>query len=165
MRAALAVALLGLIGCGGGPNSSVVSDRLPTHTAPIALRAGLASLADTVAGRVAVIDVWAAWCTPCRAAVPALRAWSRELGPRGAVLVGVNLGEPPDQAADAARTLGMDYPVYGDPNFEFGDRVGASTLPTLLVVDRDGRIVYRSNGLDDALRARVDALLQGAPGP
>ncbi len=162
MRSALAILLLGALACGGAPTAPA-TDRLPANE-PSPLVDGAGSFAQTVAGRVAIVDLWAAWCAPCRAAIPQLRALARELGPRRVVVVGVNVGEARPEAADAVEKLGMTYPIFSDPDFAFSDAVGARSVPTLLVIDRDGRIAHRGQAVDAALRRAVDALLE-APSP
>jgi hypothetical protein len=78
-----------------------------------------------------------------------------------AVVIGVAVGEPRETVAAFVRRRGLRYTQLVDEDFRFADSIGERRVPTTLVLDREGRIVYRGDALDtrglDALREAVDA--------
>lgn len=107
---------------------------------------GLSS-ADFGHGDVAVVNIWASWCVPCRDEHPFLVA----LAAQGVPLYGLNYKDAPDAAraflseegnpfarigADRAGRVGIDWGVYG--------------VPETFVVDGEGRIAFKHVGPLDA---------------
>jgi thiol-disulfide isomerase/thioredoxin len=119
------------------------------------------SLAD-LRGKVVIIDFWASWCMPCRMSVPSLNAWHDRYGAQGLVVIGVTM-DAPDVALQASLDMGIDYAVASDPDGETTRVFKAFALPTLFVIDREGKVRdamvgYSSDGLRKAERA-VQALV------
>jgi thiol-disulfide isomerase/thioredoxin len=89
--------------------------------------------------------------------VPALP----RLEPRGVTFVAISEDDPPGQVplvtAFAREVPGLErYAVLGDPAIE--EEFGVSSLPTLFIVDRQGRLVARLVGSAD--EARVVELVE-----
>ena len=131
------------------------------------------SLSDEVfANKVMVIDFWATWCQPCRAALPRLQALSDRLDELDLPVrvLTVNTSEratDPDALrarVQAVRTeLALELPVLLDLDGEVAREWGVSALPTTIVVDQEGRIasVHRGAGPDfiERLEAELRQLL------
>ena len=52
-----------------------------------------------------VVDIWAAWCGPCKDEVPALVALASSLDPATATVVGLNVSDDPSAASAFAAGL------------------------------------------------------------
>ena len=113
-----------------------------------------------LAGRVVLYDFWATWCGPCHLQADVLKAIYPEARARGAEFVGVATGEPIDVVREFLGRRPLPYPVALDPEGRLEGQLAIYGLPTLVVVDRSGRIAYRHTGLIDAdslRRALADA--------
>lgn len=101
-------------------------------------------LADLVAGRPAIINLWASWCRPCIEEMPLLEAFDREQGANGIRVVGIALDDPAAVREFLTRT-GVTYPNLVDVAgpADAGVRLGnpRGVLPYSVLVDRDGRIL------------------------
>lgn len=126
------------------------------------------ALVDLPPANAHLVVFWAAWCPPCVAEAPSLRALARR-PPRGLAVVTYShdpkfedtrrdLGAPPDPGLHLR--LDVDRIAAG--------RLGVSTLPASFLVVGD-RLVARFDGPRDwdsaAMRRLLERLVQEAPAP
>jgi thiol-disulfide isomerase/thioredoxin len=142
----------------GGPEAIEHPVPLPA-VADLQRLTATADLETLVDGRVAVIDLWATWCEPCRASIPKVVRLAAAYPDAELMVVGIHVGAGVDAAERFASDARIDYPLFADPEFAFSDRVGSRSVPTLLVVDRSGRIVHRGTELDAPTLALIRSLL------
>jgi hypothetical protein len=71
----------------------------------------------------------------------------------------VAVGEPRAQVAQFVRWRDLQYPQLVDENFVLPDALGARRVPTTLVVDRGGRVVYTGGALDAPALSAFQAAL------
>jgi thiol-disulfide isomerase/thioredoxin len=112
-------------------------------------------------GKVVVIDFWATWCPPCRAEMPWLVSMAKRLESKGVAFVAISEDDPPDNVSlvtdFASQVPGLErFAVLGDPDIE--SRYGVNSLPTLFIVDRQGRLVTSMVG--SAEEAKVSAFVE-----
>jgi thiol-disulfide isomerase/thioredoxin len=148
--------LLAVLALAGGVG---VGDRAPDFTLrdwqdrPVAL-------AD-FRGKVVCLDFWASWCTPCRAALPALDALARRHAEAGLAVLAVDIDT--DRAAAerfiAERVPSSAMTLLRDPGGDLFKRFGASGMPALYVIDREGRVRAVESGYAVATLEGVEALL------
>ncbi len=115
--------------------------------------------AERYRGKVVVLDFWAGWCDECKRTVPQVARLAAAFADQGLVVVGVNAGETLDAARAAARSFAIGYPIALDPELAFSDRLGAGTLPSLVVIGRDGAIVHRARHVDSETLEIIRRLL------
>ena len=109
-------------------------------------------------GAPVVLVFWASWCGPCKKEVPELRALREHYGERIHV-VSVNAGEDPAIAARAAREWGLAWPVVPDTTASIARAYAVSAIPLVLILDADGRVRYRGNGMPTDAHRLLDGLL------
>src|ERR1700680_124231 len=170
---AAAVIVLGAM----GPRfarSLVVSHevREPPVSFELALPAGVPVAAEQLRGRIAVIDFWATWCGPCQHELPELeRLYKRFSGDPRVVFYAVDFsggdtpddqGDTPARASEFFRRRGFRMPLAYDAGGRAAKALHAHGLPTLLVLDRSGRVRLRHVGYVAAedLGARLTGMLQ-----
>lgn len=156
MKAWVLVALL--VGCAASPPAAPRAAALPAQSVQ-SLEGRTTPLRDAVMGSVAVIDLWATWCTACEVERPKLERLSAAYRGQGLRVIGLSVGEAPSVVAAYVADKPFAYPVFLDPEFRVADALGDKQLPTLLLVDRAGRIVHRSASLDQDLLGRIKSLL------
>lgn len=90
-----------------------------------------------------VINLWAQTCAPCRTEMPNIEAFAKRFAGRVDVL-GVDWGpqEDPGLALGFAKSVGATYPMVAD----YTPSIQAVALPTTILIDAHGRIVYRQPG-------------------
>jgi cytochrome c biogenesis protein CcmG/thiol:disulfide interchange protein DsbE len=98
---------------------------------------------DARAGRPYVINVFASWCTPCRAEHPQLMA----LQAGGVDIVGVAYKDRPEATLRFLTELGDPFADVGlDPDGRFGLELGITGAPETFVIGADGSIVAVHRG-------------------
>lgn len=116
-------------------------------------RMQLADLRD----KVVILDFWATWCGPCRMQAPILDRVARRHAD-DVIVLGINVGESPGVAQRYAQQEGLSYPILADVNGEAQDLYEANTLPTVVVIDREGKVhslvhgVMRESAVEKAIR-------------
>lgn len=109
----------------------------------------MVALAD-YAGKVIYIDFWAAWCAPCRDALPLLDRLHRTLVDRDFEVLAVNLDEDPGDGRRFLVTYPVGYTVLSDPTGRVAKRYSLKTMPTSFLVDRSGVVRYVHKGFHAA---------------
>ncbi len=112
------------------------------------LDGGRVSLAD-FSGRVLLVEFWATWCAPCHVQREILEPLYRQHAGSGVEFLAVSLGEPEAIVREFAGRRPFPYPVLLDPNEELGEALRIFALPTVMIVDRQGRIAYLRPGISD----------------
>lgn len=115
-------------------------------------------------GKVVFLNVWATWCPPCRAEIPELQKLHDKYASRRFEVIGVSVDEGNgDDVRKYVQEQKMTYPVALDPDGKLANLLQTSVLPTSVLLDRNGRIVWKSYGqvdmADPALTKALDAAL------
>ena len=99
---------------------------------------------EAEAGRPTVMNIFASWCTPCRAEMPMLLEAQDEHP--DVTFLGIDHLDPRDAGEEFVTELGIDFPTLHDPEGDVAFAVGARGMPTTVAFDRDGRLVGRVVG-------------------
>jgi len=163
MRRGFCIALCA-VGCAGTPASAprTSADALP-GVAITPLDGQAESARSLLAGSVAVIDLWATWCTACEQERPKLERLHSAYAAQGLRVIALDVGESPSVVRAYLNENRISYPVYLDPEFRMADALGEKRLPAILIVDRAGRIVHRSPRLDAPALASIKSQLVSRP--
>ena len=94
-----------------------------------------------------LFDFWATWCGPCHLQARILHDVHEEWSARGVQFVGVDSGEPETAVRSFLAENPVPYPVLLDPEDDLSDRLGIIGLPTLMILDREGKVVYFDAGI------------------
>ena len=97
-------------------------------------------------GKVAVVNVWASWCSPCRAEEPALSALARKYS--DVEFIGILTRDNPVNAEAFSRKRNIPYPTLIDDSILVGFRksLPANAIPSTVVIDETGKVAARISG-------------------
>ena len=107
-----------------------------------------------------VVNLWAAWCQPCREEMPLLQQFHERYADRVPVL-GIDWQDTQVTGAmELVRDTGVTYPLLADPGAELGvvDGMPVRGLPAVVLLDADGRVAFRALDEIESLR-ELEALV------
>ena len=98
------------------------------------------------AGRPLIINVWASWCSPCRAEMASLErlAWMDDIG--DVVIIGISTDDSRQRAEDYLSSISSTIPHFIDDGLRLERMLGARRIPLTVLVDRQGRVVKKVFG-------------------
>jgi peroxiredoxin len=107
-------------------------------------------------GRVVMVNFWATWCGPCRQEMPHLNRLYGRYRDAGFTLLGVNIDEDQGKAVSLASRLGLQFPVLLDTDKKVSRLYDLSTMPSTVLIDRDGRVRYVHLGYREGYETTYD---------
>jgi cytochrome c biogenesis protein CcmG, thiol:disulfide interchange protein DsbE len=119
-------------------------------------------------GKPVLLSLWASWCPPCKAEMPAFEKVYRQYANQGFTVVAVNASNQ-DSLEDAqafVQANGLTFPILLDTDGRVSQLYELRSLPTTFFIGRDGviREVVVGGPISVAgLQIRVERLLKEAP--
>jgi len=115
-------------------------------------------------GQVVLVNFWATWCGPCKQEMPHLNRLYEKYRASGFVLLAVNIDEDPRLAVGMAQRMGLKFPVLLDGDKKVSKLYDLSSMPSTVMIDRDGRVRhihlgYRE-GLEDLYEKQIRELVK-----
>lgn len=158
--ALLAISNVASIAAGAPP---VEGKPIPAFT--MKTTSGKSISSASLKGKVVLLDFWATWCGPCKAASPMVQALHKQFGSKGFTAIGANTFEqdnPTGAAAAYAKEHGYSY-TFTVQNDNLATSWGVTGIPYFVLIDKKGNVakIYRGYGpsVEKELKALVPKLL------
>ena len=115
-------------------------------------------------GRVALVNLWATWCGPCRKEMPALAKLQKELGSEQFEVVAISVDKKGVEASAAflKETGAENLKLYVEPSLTILNDLQAIGLPATVLIDRSGKEIGRLLGPADWASPEAQALIKAA---
>jgi len=107
-------------------------------------------------GRVVMVNFWATWCGPCKQEMPHLNRLYEKYRSSGFMLLGVNVDEDARNATSTAAKLGVTFPVLLDAEKRVSRLYDLTTMPSTVIIDRDGRVRHLHRGYREGYEQTYD---------
>ena len=99
-------------------------------------------------GKIPVLLVfWATWCPECKAAIPEINALTTGPVAEKLRIFGLDFRESRKKVALAVKARGIRFPVLLDERGRAAQAYGVVGIPTYVLIDRRGNVVYREHVL------------------
>ncbi len=110
--------------------------------------------AESLRGKVVLVDFWTYSCINCLRTLPYVRAWAEKYKDKGLVVIGVHAPEfafekNVDNVRRAVRELGVTYPVAIDNDYAIWQGFNNEFWPAHYFIDAQGRIRHHHFGEGD----------------
>jgi thiol-disulfide isomerase/thioredoxin len=150
---------IALTGCSGGGTSSSEESFVSGDGATTFIKIADRKIAPSITGltlsgtnytyakdKVAVVNVWASWCSPCRAEAPTLASLANKYS--DVAFIGILTRDNPANAEAFARRFKLPYPTIIDDSILIGFKgsLPANAIPSTVVLDKKGRVAARISG-------------------
>jgi peroxiredoxin len=116
-------------------------------------------------GQAVLVNLWATWCPPCRAEMPAMQKLYDEYKDQGFVVLAVNMAyqDNPLEVMPFTQEYDLTFPILLEETGDVAKKYELRSLPSSFFIDRDGFIqeVVIGGPMSEALlRTRIEAILQ-----
>jgi len=137
---------------------SSVQAQLPAIT--LKTMNGVEVRTDTLSndGKPLIIDFFATWCKPCNRELDAIsevyEEWQEETGVK-IFAVSIDQAQNINKVKPLVSNHNWEYDVLLDPNSDFLRAVGGQMIPYTLIVDAQGKVVYKHSGYTDGAETEI----------
>lgn len=157
-----------LVKYGPVPEGAEVGKRAPDFEAVNLVSGDSVSFQRDYDGQVTLVNIWATWCAPCRAEMPAMEELYQAFKGEGFRIAAVSVDEgKPDDVMAFARELNLTFDILHDRDGAIQQRYMTTGVPESFLIDRNGVIVRKQLGehpwSSPANRRIVEQLLGIAP--
>ena len=117
---------------------------------------------DLKGSELTVFDFWATWCQPCIRSIPLINEMAQEFESKGVNFIGVSIDGPRNQSKikPFLQSMGVEYPVIRDMDSELMSDLGVTAVPTLLMYDSKGDLIFFHEGFrpgdEEIVRSHIE---------
>ena len=111
-------------------------------------------------GKIVYLDFWASWCVPCRQSFPFMNDMHEKYSEDGLKVVAINLDTERDKAKRFLKIIPADFTIAYDPSGKVPEFYQLSVVPSLYLINREGKIVYKHSGFRSSQSEKLESKIQ-----
>jgi thiol-disulfide isomerase/thioredoxin len=111
-------------------------------------------------GKIIFVNFWATWCPPCREEMPSMQKLHDKLKDKDFLMVAIDMQEPPEPVKKYIKEYEFTFMTLLDSKGETGLLFGIRSIPTTLIMDKNGMIIGVAIGARDWASKKSIALFE-----
>lgn len=134
------------------PTQSVAAEKAPAFE--LQTQQGQeTSLSNLIDGRHLLLVFWTTWCPSCKRTMPELDSLASDYSRSDLALLGINAGwnDSPQRAVQFRKKYDIGFPLAFDKGSRIAKKYRIRGVPTLLLIDPEGRIQFEGYSISDKL--------------
>ena len=150
----------------GSSDKPEVGSDAPRFTAPL-LHGGDLDIGPLIGQKAIMLDFWSIYCVSCVQAMPSLVDIHNRYKEAGLETIGVDLdsfGTKRVKKFVKGLDFQLSYPIVVDKRREVAAKYGVSVLPTLIIIDKNGKVIYYHVGYAPGDEVEVEEKVKEALG-
>ncbi len=153
--------ILAMLSCSETPQAPVSTKTVEGKAQDFMLKdlKGGKFLLSAQQGKPVLLIFATTWCPTCRSEIPRYKKIYETYDGRGLVVANVNIQEPSEKVSRFAEKYQLPYKVLLDETGRVAEAYRVVGVPTMILIDRDGRILSRQSQAIDGL---LSGLLAGS---
>ena len=111
-----------------------------------------------------LINFWATWCSPCKKEMVFLDEFERRYKDNGLSILSISIDSQKSLAhvRSYIRANNYTYDVFLDPNRQVFKKLNGNLMPTNVLIDKDGKVLWRHYGYIPGDEKNMDLKLRSA---
>jgi cytochrome c biogenesis protein CcmG/thiol:disulfide interchange protein DsbE len=143
----LALGAIALVKFAPVPEGVEVGKRAPDFRALDVASGDSVSFRQEYGGQVTLVNIWATWCTPCRAEMPAMQRLYDALKDKGFRIAAVSIDEGSlKDVTEFTTSLGLTFDILHDKSGKIETIFQTTGYPESFLIDKNGVIVRKQIG-------------------
>lgn len=110
-------------------------------------------------GKFVYLDFWASWCAPCRQSFPWMNSLQQRWAAKGLQVIAIDVDTHRDDARRFLAEMSPAFVVAFDARGETPQRYAIQGMPTSMLIDPEGKVVYVQSGFHADEQAALEARL------
>jgi peroxiredoxin len=115
---------------------------------------------SSLRGKAVFLNFWATWCSPCSEEMPSMEALYQRFRTKDIAFLAVDIQEDRNTVSAFMQEFSLTFPALLDGSGRISAQYGIRSIPTTLIIDRDGYIIASVIGSRDWNTPEVAAALE-----
>ncbi len=146
------------------PQYILASSQLGEQLSPFSqkdLNGNLINMSTIIEKKPVMLIFWASWCPTCKQEAPQINKLVQQFRERGMEFIGINIGfnDSEKRAQAFIKKYELDYPVIFDTKGEIAADYKVQGVPTIIVADSKGTVLFRNFGAPDITEENFKILM------
>ena len=115
-------------------------------------------------GKLVILNFWATWCSPCKKEMVFLDKFERQYKDNGLSILSISVDSQKSlsHVRSYIRANNYTYDVFLDPNRQVFKKLNGNLMPTNVLIDKDGKVLWRHYGYIPGDENNMDLQLRSA---
>ena len=114
------------------------------------------TLKEKFTGEILLLDFWASWCAPCLESLPFYVQLQKRYAAQGLQVLALSVDDEVKDASAFIAKNKFSLTFLWDKKGALAKELGLKAVPTTLILDKKGRILYQERGFVESSKAEID---------